>query len=213
MKGLLFQTMATAVGFACLCGVLQAEDDNATKPKTSAAGIPYVTDQNQAGLEELIGAIRNRRFEGKLLNVDRMLLNSPSFARGWNELIGAVRSKMTLPPILRELAIMAVGVLNGADYEYAQHRPEFLAAGGTTDQLAALTDVADACRNAKLFNESERASLMLAYEMTRNVKVSKETLARVRALMPDQQVVELAGTIAAYNMVSRFLVALGIQLE
>jgi alkylhydroperoxidase family enzyme len=36
---------------------------------------------------------------------------------------------------------------------------------------------------------------------------------RMRALLPDQQVVELVGTIAGYNMVSRFLVATGIELE
>jgi alkylhydroperoxidase family enzyme len=36
-----------------------------------------------------------------------------------------------LSPKLRELAIMAFGVINKADYEYAQHKPEFLAAGGT----------------------------------------------------------------------------------
>jgi alkylhydroperoxidase family enzyme len=36
----------------------------------------------------------------------------------------------------------------------------------------------------------------------------------VRATLPDhQQVVELVGVIAAYNMVSRFLVALGVEPE
>jgi len=39
------------------------------------------------------------------------------------------------------------------------------------------------------------------------------TLKRVRALLPDQQVVELIGTIAGYNMVSRFLVATGVDAE
>jgi alkylhydroperoxidase family enzyme len=38
-------------------------------------------------------------------------------------------------------------------------------------------------------------------------------MARVRAILPDQQVVELVGTIAGYNMVSRFLVATGIEVE
>ena len=39
------------------------------------------------------------------------------------------------------------------------------------------------------------------------------TLKRVRALFPDQQVVELIGTIAGYNMVSRFLAATGVDVE
>jgi hypothetical protein len=36
---------------------------------------------------------------------------------------------------------------------------------------------------------------------------------RVRAAIPDQQTVELVGTIAGYNMVSRFVVALGVEVE
>ncbi len=207
------QCLAAAMGIVCFCGVLRAEGSGSEKPLVSGSGIPYASDESQRGLEDIISAIKSRRPEGKLLNLDRMLLNSPAFARGWNELIGGVRTQLALSPKLRELAIMAVGVLNGADYECAQHRPEFLAAGGTTEQLAALVNVSAASRNAKLFDESEQATLMLAYEMTRSVAVRKGTLVRVRAVMPDRQVVELVGTIASYNMVSRFLVALGIQLE
>jgi len=35
----------------------------------------------------------------------------------------------------------------------------------------------------------------------------------VRSLLPDPQVVELIGTIAGYNMVSRFVAATGVELE
>jgi alkylhydroperoxidase family enzyme len=49
--------------------------------------------------------------------------------------------------------------------------------------------------------------------MTTRVAVSPETLRRVRAALPDAQVVELIGVIAGYNMASRFLVATGVELE
>ncbi|HZY05117.1 MAG TPA: carboxymuconolactone decarboxylase family protein, partial [Anaeromyxobacteraceae bacterium] len=111
------------------------------------------------------------------------------------------------------LSIMAIGTLNRADYEWAQHEKEFLAAGGTQEQLTALRDVPAVMEDAKRFDEAERATLALTVEMTRNVKVSDATMKRIRALLPDQQVVELVGTIAGYNMVSRFLVATGIELE
>jgi alkylhydroperoxidase family enzyme len=35
----------------------------------------------------------------------------------------------------------------------------------------------------------------------------------VRAVLPDDQVVELIGIIAGYNMVSRFVVATGVEME
>jgi hypothetical protein len=36
---------------------------------------------------------------------------------------------------------------------------------------------------------------------------------RIRAVLPNDQVVELIGTIAGYNMVSRFVVATGVEAE
>jgi alkylhydroperoxidase family enzyme len=184
------------------------------EPKTiSKSGIPYRPDNDQAGPPELVNAIRARR-GGKLLNLDRMLLHSPNFAKGWNAMFAAIRGQLSLPPKLRELAIMAIGVLNKADYEWVQHEGEFLAAGGTREQLAALKNDVNAARdNSKLFNEAERATLALTREMTKVIVVSDATMKRVRALLPDQQVVELIGTISGYNMVSRFLIATGIELE
>ena len=49
--------------------------------------------------------------------------------------------------------------------------------------------------------------------MTRGVAVTGTTMKRIRAVLPDAQVVELIGTIAGYNMVSRFVVATGVQIE
>jgi alkylhydroperoxidase family enzyme len=179
----------------------------------TTSGIPYLPDNDLAGPAELVNPIRARRTGGKLLNLDRILLHSPPFAQGWNSLFGTVRNRLSLPPGLRELAIVAIGAVNKADYEYAHHAPEFLKAGGTGEQLAALADLPAAMNNAVLFGEAERAVLALTWEMTRNIAVTEATMKKVRALLPDPQVVELAGTIAGYNMVSRFVVAIGIGLE
>jgi alkylhydroperoxidase family enzyme len=193
---------------------VMAHPPAATSAKlVSRAGIPYKPDDETAGPKELLDAIRARRAGGKLLNLDRMLLHSPNFARGWNGMFAAIRGQLSLPGKLRELVIMEIGVLNQADYEWAQHEKEFLAAGGTRDQLAALKNVPAALKNDKLFTEPERATLALADEMTRSIKVSAATMQRIRKVLPDDQVVELIGTIAGYNMVSRFVVATGVELE
>ena len=173
----------------------------------SKTGIPYVTDE-KAGPPDLVQAIRSRRPNGQLLNLDRMLLHSPNFAKGWNGMFAAIRNQLSLPGNLRELAIMAIGVLNKADYEWIQHEPEFLKAGGTKEQLAALKTL-----DPKPFNEAERAALQLTIEMTRDVQPKQATIDRVRKLIGDDQYVELAGTIAGYNMVSRFLLATGVEAE
>ena len=162
-------------------------------------------------LAELVATIRARRSSGKLLNLDRMLLHSPPFARGWNAMFAAIRNQLQVPRHINELAICAVARLNNADYEWIQHAPEFLAANGTQAQLDALDDVTAACYNAKLFDDHERAALRLTLDMTRQVAVRCEIIEHARVLFGERQLVELMGTIAGYNMVSRFLVVLGID--
>lgn len=175
--------------------------------------ISYVADRQGGDEAELAARIRARR-GGKLLNLDRMLLNSPPFASGWNTHLGAVRGELTVPWRLRELAICAVAVLNGADYEFAHHAPELLRAGGTARQVKALEALEIGPESGDVFDSTELAVLRLTSEMTRNVKVSDATFAAVRSQLSDErQVVELVGVIATYNMVSRFLVALEVDLE
>jgi alkylhydroperoxidase family enzyme len=205
--------VSTVAAGLLLTGSAYAAEPPPSPRQVSPSGIPYRPDDATAGPEEVVGPIRARRAGGKLLNLDRMLLNSPAFAQGWNTMFGTIRNKLTVSPRLRELAIMSIGAINHADYEWGQHEPEFLKAGGTKAQLAALRDPVAALADAKLFDEPERATLALTHEMTTRVVVSEATLRRVRALLTDAQVVELIGIIAGYNMVSRFVVATGVEME
>ena len=174
--------------------------------------IPYLPEELSEPAE-VVSAIRRRR-GGALSHLDRMLLYSPPYALGWNHFLGAVRGGLSLPARLRELAICGVAVLNQAEYEFDQHAPLFLQAGGSQAQLEALYDLEQAAQNARLFDVQERATLRLTFEMTRAVRVGDETFRAVQSALPDAtQVVELVGVIAAYNMVSRFLVALEILPE
>jgi alkylhydroperoxidase family enzyme len=161
----------------------------------------------------LVEAIRARR-GGTLLNLDCMLLHSPALADGWNSLLRAVRTELDVSAKLRELAICIVAVLNDADYEYHHHAPLFLEAGGTAEQLDAISRLRTSDIDISVFDAGELAIIKLAVEMTRSVQVSRATKVAVQAALPnDKQVVEIVGVIAAYNMVSRFLVALEIDPE
>jgi len=162
---------------------------------------------------DLVAAIRTRR-GGTLLNLDRMLLYSPPFATGWNNFLSTVRNDLDLPAKLRELAICVIAILNEAEYEFIQHAAEFLKAGGTEDQLAALQQIDHPDSNSLLFNPQENAIIQLSMEMTRTVQVNETTMTAVKnVLQNDQHLVEIIGVIATYNMVSRYLVALGIEPE
>ncbi len=174
--------------------------------------VPYLP-HDHAEPRELVEAIRARR-GGALLNLDRMLLHSPPLAAGWNAHLRAVRSELAFPARLRELAICAVAVLNRADYEFTQHAPHFVKAGGSEAQLDRLRALGTTAFDPSAFSPPERATLALALEMTRDIHVRPGTAQAARsALASDRELVELVGVIATYNMVSRFLVALGVEME
>jgi alkylhydroperoxidase family enzyme len=74
--------------------------------------------------------------------------------------------------------------------------------------------VASAVNNGALFTEAQRAALQLTLEMTDGVAVNDDTLEWVKTkIASPQAVVELVATIATYNMVSRFLVALDVRAD
>jgi alkylhydroperoxidase family enzyme len=161
----------------------------------------------------LIGAIRARR-GGKLLNLDRTLLLSAPLASAWNDYLGAIRSGLSVDAKLREIAICGVAILNGAEYEFQQHEPEFRRAGGTALAAQRLREFATAGAHPEIFSAAERAVIALTTQMTTNIDVDDDTWQQFKTALPDPQTqVEIVGVIATYNMVSRFLVACRIEPE
>ena len=168
------------------------------------ARLPYadLDGVDQAPLVQRIVAER-----GSVLHLYQMLLHSPPLAEGWLAYLTAVRHKLTIGGALRELIIMRVAQLNGAPYEADQHQPIALQEGVTPAQLDALASWA----GADCFDATERAVLRLTDAMTRDIHFDATLLAAVRERLGERGTVEAAATIAAYNMVSRFLEALQIH--
>jgi len=160
---------------------------------------------------ELAGVIRTIKTErgGKLLNLYRALLNSPPVAEGWLKLFTAIRQKAKLAGRYRELAILRVALLNGADYEYRAHVPFALQDGLTQGQIDALPG----WQVSKVFDDRERAVLAYADCVTREIRVPDSVFAEVRRYFDERELTELAATVAGYNMVSRFLEAMQIDHE
>jgi AhpD family alkylhydroperoxidase len=170
------------------------------------ARLPYADPNTPAarGVAERIVAER-----GSVLHLYQMLLHSPPLTEGWLAFLTAVRHRCSLSGHIRELIIMRVAVVNRAPYEADQHAPIALREGVMQVQIDALPHWETSDR----FNEMERAVLALTDTMTRDVQVPAECLDAVRRHFDDTGVVEVVATIAAYNMVSRFIEALGIHSQ
>ena len=178
--------------------------------------IPDWTPELKAQPDDLVQAIKQRR-GGKLMNLDLALLWSEPLARGWNVYLKAVRTELPTSRKLRELGICTVALLTGAHYEYHHHAPDFLAAGGTQAELDALNSVLKIDPRATPAHDAlgalEKVVIQYAAQMTLDVKVSDEVFAQLKQHFDTTQIVELTSAIATYNMVARFLVALGVSPE
>ena len=178
--------------------------------------IPDWTPEQKEQPAALVDAILARR-GGALLNLDKALLWSEPLARGWNVYLKAVRTELPTSRRLRELGICTVALLTGAQYEYHHHAPDFLAAGGTPDQLKALqayaTAYAGSAPSDPALDATDKLVIHYAAQMTRSVRVDDALFASLRARFDTTEIVELTSAIATYNMVARFLVALEISPE
>ena len=144
---------------------------------------------------------------GKITLLYQVLLNSPAICEGWEQLMTAVRYKTSLSDRLRELIILRIAVLNDAPYEFNAHAPIAEKAGVTSAQIEAVRQTPPGAA----LSEHERRVLALTDAMTRDIHVSDDLFDSVTQGMSDTEKVEVAATVASYNMVSRFLVGLHIE--
>lgn len=157
-----------------------------------------------AVLEARIAAAR-----GRISPLYQVLLNSPAVVEGWEAMLTAIRQKTSLPPRLRELIILRVATLNNAPYEFEAHVPHALA-GGMPQSVIDVLRANPAPHSVPGLEAGEAEVLALTDAMTRDIEVPDAVFAPLRDRYDDAQLVELAATVGAYNMVSRFLVALRV---
>ncbi|HVN89853.1 MAG TPA: carboxymuconolactone decarboxylase family protein [Candidatus Binataceae bacterium] len=142
-------------------------------------------------------------------HVHRTVANAPNLLRQFLGLANELRNGTQLDPKLRELALMTVGRLTGAEYEFTHHWNIALKVGVRRDQLEQLADYAA----SPGFNDQERAVMRYAEEATRNVRVSDLTFEALRDFLDNRRIMELVMNVAFYNSVVRVLVPCGVELE
>jgi alkylhydroperoxidase family enzyme len=143
------------------------------------------------------------------LNLFRMLAHSPPTLLGFGKLGGALLQSGTLDPRLRELAIVRMGLLAGAEYEVEKHIAIARMIGLSDAEIAAL-EVGAA---SDALDEAGRAVRDLADELFHEVRASDAALEAVQRHLDHRQVVELVVTIGFYGLVCRVLETLGVDKE
>src|SRR5271157_3839675 len=104
------------------------------------ARVPYL---NREDLPEADRAIFDRLEEergGPVANIFRTLAHTPNLLKRFASLGGHLRHRTQLDPTLRELAILTVGRLTNAQYEFVHHWNIALRAGVPREKLERLAD-------------------------------------------------------------------------
>ncbi|UCB43425.1 MAG: carboxymuconolactone decarboxylase family protein [Dehalococcoidales bacterium] len=163
--------------------------------------------QGHPMVEDLYRKIETRR--QRIINLFKVLGHCPYIGLNWQRLGNSLLTGEELPPRLREVAILRVGSLTGSEYEFTQHTSRGLSVGLSPEQIEAVHD----WENSSLFDEQERAVLAYTNEVERGIKVKEETFNRLKSFLSEHAIVELTVVIGYYGMVSRFLIALDVELE
>lgn len=150
-----------------------------------------------------------QRWTGYVPNVFRAVGNAPHILRGVMVMGTAVLEKSSLDARIRELAIIRVGQINGADYERTHHVEIGLKNGVTTADLDNLAT----WETSGHFGEKERAVLRYTEEITRDARPQPATMDELKKHFDDAGIVEVAAAVGFYNMMCRVLNTLDPDLE
>ena len=167
------------------------------------ARVPYLDKSDLAP--------ENQELLARNITLHRALAHSPNGLRAFSGLGTFIRHKSRLDPRLRELAILQVGYLARAPYEWSHHVKIGREFGVTDDDIRALIDETEG-RASKL-EPLAKLVLKAAREATQAGAVSKATFAALRKDLDNERIVDLVITISFYNAVVRLLGSLAIDVE
>jgi alkylhydroperoxidase family enzyme len=148
---------------------------------------------------------------GKLppLNLFRMMAGGGGLLRAFVQMGSHLLSTSQLSPVLREIAILRVGVLSNARYEVFHHERIARGLGMTDALLEAIRHGAD----HPGFDDLQALVVRYTDDVVRNVRASDATFEPLRARLPLQDLMELTVTIGYYMMACRFLDTFDIDIE
>jgi alkylhydroperoxidase family enzyme len=167
------------------------------------ARIPYFDPADATG--------RAKEWYAKLppLNIFRMLGHSDELLDGFVRLGNQILTHTALDPVLREIAIVRVGVLSGAKYEVFQHERISRQVGMSEAKIAAIHEGPD----AEAFDATERMVMRFTDDVVKNVRAGDPAYAPLAAVLSHREMQELVITIGYYMMVSRFLETFDVDIE
>ena len=146
---------------------------------------------------------------GRVLNIFATLAHHPKLMKRWLVFGSHVLGKQTLSPRDRELAILRIGWLCRAEYEWGQHVEISRGIGISAEEI----DRVAAGPDAPGWDAHEAALLRGVDELHRDAMISDATWQALSDRYDTQQLIDFVFTVGQYNLVSMALNSLGVQLD
>ena len=173
---------------------------------------PLPADQWDEAVEGALAVMLppERRNPRDASNVLSTLVNHPVLTKAFLKFNVHLLFSSTLPPRIRELAILRVAHRRKCDYEWTHH-VDLAKREGVTDaeiEAARAPEVADSD-----FDGFEQAVLVGVDELDEQSQLSDQTWAALGERMDDRQRMDYVFTVGSYIMLAMALNTFGVQVE
>ncbi len=146
---------------------------------------------------------------GRVHNIFKTLARHPKLLKRWLPFANHILFKSSLPPREREMAILRIGWLCRAEYEWGQHVEIGRRAGHSDAEIAR---IAEGPREAG-WSAHEAALLAAVDELHGDACVGDASWATLSQRYDTAQLMDLIFTVGNYALVSMALNSLGVRLE
>jgi 4-carboxymuconolactone decarboxylase len=167
------------------------------------ARIPYF-DRSQA-----VGRAARAYEKLPALNIFAMMGHAGELIDGFTRLGTQILNFTSLDPVMREIAIVRVGVLSGASYELFQHERISRRLGMSDALIAAIHEGP----GAAALDQAQAEVMAFTDDVVKNVRASDATFEPLKTRLGYKALQELTITIGYYMLVSRFLETFDVDIE
>jgi 4-carboxymuconolactone decarboxylase len=150
-----------------------------------------------------------RRNPQQASNALATFANHPALTKAFLKFNVHLLFSSTLPPRIRELAILRVAHRRDCEYEWTQHVALAKREGISDDEIAAVSRGPDAWAG----DEFERAVLTGVDELEEKSQLSDETWAALGERLDDRQRMDYVFTVGCYALVAMAFNTFGVELE
>ena len=147
---------------------------------------------------------------GRVFNIFRTLIHYPELFRNWLSFANYVLSRRSsIAAREREIAILRIGWLCRAEYEWAQHVVIGKACGLSDAEIERIAQGPD----APGWDDFDAAICRTADELHKDKMVSDATWKKLSERYSEAQCMDLVFAVGQYNLVSMALNTFGVQLD